>query len=148
VVKSDVSTNYARVENDFDPDNDTDTADKVDVDIDGDDQTDGTFADLDNDGVVDRFDAGADDENFDPTAMTLQAIEIIDDSFDVIEIEKLLNGTSITSFESLRSRMSDTNLGVEISLGVNEAGEEQQITLEGVTVDELSASNFAFVDVL
>ena len=80
--------------------------------------------------------------------MTLQAIEIIDESFDVIEIEKLLNGTSITSFESLRSRMSDTNQGVEISLGVNEAGEEQQITLEGVTVDELSASNFAFVDVL
>ena len=80
--------------------------------------------------------------------MTIQAIEIIDDSFDVIEIEKLLNGTSITSFESLRSRMSDTNQGVEISLGVNEAGEEQQITLEGVTVDELSASNFAFVDVL
>ena len=80
--------------------------------------------------------------------MTLQAIEIIDDSFDVIEVEKLLNGTSITSFESLRSRMSDTNQGVQISLGVNEAGEEQQITLEGVTVDELSASNFAFVDVL
>ena len=44
--------------------------------------------------------------------------------------------------------MSDTNQGVQISLGVNEAGEEQQITLEGVTVDELSASNFAFVDVL
>ena len=147
-VKSDVSTNYASVESDFDPDNDTDTADKVAVDIDGDGQTDGTFADLDNDGVVDRFDAGADDANFDPTAMTLQAIEIIDDSFDVIEVEKLLNGTSITSFESLRSRMSDTNQGVQISLGVNEAGEEQQITLEGVTVDELSASNFAFVDVL
>ncbi|MEL0150468.1 MAG: hypothetical protein VW950_02380, partial [Rhodobiaceae bacterium] len=106
------------------------------------------FADLDNNSVPDHFDAGADDANFDATVMTLQAIEIIDDSFDVIEIEKLLNGTSITSFESLRSRMSDTNLGVEISLGVNEAGEEQQITLEGVTVDELSASNFAFVDVL
>ena len=60
----------------------------------------------------------------------------------------MLNGTSITSFESLRSRMSDTSQGVQISLGVNEAGEEQQITLEGVTVDELSASNFAFVDVL
>ena len=147
-VKSDVSTNYASVESDFNPDNDTDTADKVAVDIDGDGQTDGTFADLNNDGVVDRFDAGADDENFDPTAMTLQAIEIIDDSFDVIEVEKLLNGTSITSFESLRSRMSDTSQGVQISLGVNEAGEEQQITLEGVTVDELSASNFAFVDVL
>ena len=71
---------------------------------------------MDNDGVVDRFDEGADDANFDPTEMTLQAIEIIDESFDVIEIEKLLNGTSITSFESLRSRMSDTNLGVEISL--------------------------------
>ena len=66
-VKSDVSTNYASVESDFDPDNDTDTADKVAVDIDGDGQTDGTFADLDNDGVVDRFDAGADDANFDPT---------------------------------------------------------------------------------
>ena len=75
-------------------------------------------------------------------------LKLLMNLFDVIEIEKLLNGTSITSFGSLRSRMSDTNLGVEISLGVNEAGEEQQITLEGVTVDELSASNFAFVDVL
>ena len=146
-VKSDVVTNYASVDAAFDPDNNTETADLVSIDVDGDGASE-SYADLDNDGVVDRFDDGADDVNFDPEAMSLKAIEIIDEAFDVIEIEKFLNGTSVGSYESLRSRMSETNMGVEISLGVNSENEEQQVILEGVTIDELSASNFAFVDVL
>jgi hypothetical protein len=146
-VKSDVVTNYASVDAAFDPDNNTETADLVSIDVDGDGALE-SYADLDNDGVVDRFDDGADNVNFDPEAMSLKAIEIIDEAFDVIEIEKFLNGTSVDSYESLRSRMSETNMGVEISLGVNSENEEQQVILEGVTIDELSASNFAFVDVL
>jgi hypothetical protein len=74
-----------------------------------------------------------------------------DKDTDSIEILKNINDTSITEASSALSRVTDTSDGALINLGYTGTGSDQilhSILLEGISKDDLTASNFTVSEIL
>jgi Ca2+-binding RTX toxin-like protein len=74
-----------------------------------------------------------------------------DKNADSIEILKNINDTSITEASSALSRVTDTSDGALINLGYTGTGSDQilhSILLEGISKEDLTASNFIVSEIL